>query len=84
MSNLALTPPQSDLDVAPLLLPAHVLRNDAEALNAAHELARPRACKPPGAISSASCHGRRSSSSPAAGWAVFPFPASTAARRFHS
>ena len=40
MSNLAQTPPQSDLDVAPLLLPAAVLRNDAEALNAAHELAQ--------------------------------------------
>ena len=40
MSNLALTPPQSDLDVAPLLLPAAVLRNDAEALKAAHELAQ--------------------------------------------
>lgn len=40
MSNLALTPPQSDLDVAPLLLPAAVLRNDAEALTAAHELAQ--------------------------------------------
>ena len=40
MSNLALTPPQSDLDVAPLLLPATVLRNDAEALKAAHELAQ--------------------------------------------
>ena len=40
MSNLAQTPPQSDLDVAPLLLPATVLRNDAEALNAAHTLAQ--------------------------------------------
>ena len=40
MSNLALTPPQSDLDVAPLLLPAAVLRNDAEALSAAFELAQ--------------------------------------------
>ncbi len=40
MSNLAQTPPQSDLDVAPLLLPATVLRNDAEALNAAHALAQ--------------------------------------------
>lgn len=40
MSNLALTPPQSDLDVAPLLLPATVLRNDAQALSAAHELAQ--------------------------------------------
>ncbi len=40
MSNLALTPPQSDLDVAPLLLPAVVLRNDAQALSAAHELAQ--------------------------------------------
>ncbi|MDF2795385.1 MAG: SfnB family sulfur acquisition oxidoreductase, partial [Pseudomonas orientalis] len=39
MSNLALTPPQSDLDAAPLLLPATVLRNDAQALIAAHELA---------------------------------------------
>ncbi|MDP9029263.1 MAG: SfnB family sulfur acquisition oxidoreductase, partial [Pseudomonadota bacterium] len=29
-----------DLDVAPLLLPAKVLRNDAEALSAAHELAQ--------------------------------------------
>ena len=29
----------SDLDNAPLLLPAKVLRNDAEALEAAHELA---------------------------------------------
>ena len=34
MSNLALTPPKSDLDVAPLLLPAVVLRNDAQALKA--------------------------------------------------
>src|SRR5450830_1626392 len=40
MSNLALTPPQSDLDVAPLLLPAAVLRDDAQALSAAHELAQ--------------------------------------------
>ncbi|WP_439854070.1 SfnB family sulfur acquisition oxidoreductase [Pseudomonas yamanorum] len=40
MSNLAQTPPQTDLDVAPLLLPAKVLRNDAEALSAAHELAQ--------------------------------------------
>ncbi len=40
MSNLAQTPPQSDLDVAPLLLPAKVLRNDAVALSAAHELAQ--------------------------------------------
>ncbi|WP_060764947.1 SfnB family sulfur acquisition oxidoreductase, partial [Pseudomonas fluorescens] len=40
MSNLALTPPQSDLDVAPLLSPATVLRNDAQALSAAHELAQ--------------------------------------------
>ena len=40
MSNLALTSPQSDLDVAPLLLPATVLRNDAQALSAAHELAQ--------------------------------------------
>ena len=40
MSNLALTPPQSDLDVAPLLLPATVLRDDAQALSAAHELAQ--------------------------------------------
>ena len=40
MSNLAQTPPQSDLDIAPLLLPAAVLRNDAEALKAAHELAQ--------------------------------------------
>ena len=40
MSNLALNPHQNDLDVAPLLLPAAVLRNDAEALSAAHELAR--------------------------------------------
>jgi SfnB family sulfur acquisition oxidoreductase len=37
---LAQTPPQTDLDVAPLLLPAKVLRNDAEALSAAHELAQ--------------------------------------------
>ncbi|MCF5656445.1 SfnB family sulfur acquisition oxidoreductase [Pseudomonas poae] len=40
MSNLAATPPQSDLDEAPLLLPAAVLRNDAEALSAAHTLAQ--------------------------------------------
>jgi len=40
MSNLAVTPPQSDLDVAPLLLPATVLHNDAQALDAAHELAQ--------------------------------------------
>jgi len=40
MSNLAQSPLQSDLDVAPLLLPAKVLRNDSEALAAAHELAQ--------------------------------------------
>ena len=40
MSNLADTPVQhSDLDIAPLLLPALVLRNDAQALKAAHDLA---------------------------------------------
>jgi SfnB family sulfur acquisition oxidoreductase len=39
MSNLLDAPVQSDLDIAPLLLPARVLRNDAEALQAAHELA---------------------------------------------
>ncbi|KAA0945205.1 MULTISPECIES: SfnB family sulfur acquisition oxidoreductase [unclassified Pseudomonas] len=40
MSNLAQAPLQSDLDIAPLLLPTKVLRNDAEALDAAHELAQ--------------------------------------------
>ncbi|MFC6339638.1 SfnB family sulfur acquisition oxidoreductase [Pseudomonas sp. CCM 7891] len=40
MSNLAETPLQSDLDIAPLLLPAKVLRNDAEALDAARALAQ--------------------------------------------
>lgn len=40
MSDLAQAKVQSDLDVAPLLLPAHVLRNDAEAIKAAHELAQ--------------------------------------------
>ncbi|MDD2059422.1 SfnB family sulfur acquisition oxidoreductase [Pseudomonas sp. GD03860] len=39
MSSLATTHVHSDLDSAPLLLPAKVLRNDAEALQAAHELA---------------------------------------------
>ncbi|VVN84408.1 SfnB family sulfur acquisition oxidoreductase [Pseudomonas fluorescens] len=39
MSNLADASVQSDLDIAPLLLPARVLRNDAQALKAAHELA---------------------------------------------
>jgi len=39
MSNLADATVQNDLDIAPLLLPAQVLRNDAEALKAAHELA---------------------------------------------
>jgi SfnB family sulfur acquisition oxidoreductase len=39
MSNLHEAQVQSDLDIAPLLLPARVLRNDAEALQAAHELA---------------------------------------------
>lgn len=39
MSSLAITTVHSDLDSAPLLLPAKVLRNDAEALQAAHELA---------------------------------------------
>jgi SfnB family sulfur acquisition oxidoreductase len=39
MSNLLDVPVQSDLDIAPLLLPARVLRNDAQALEAAHELA---------------------------------------------
>jgi SfnB family sulfur acquisition oxidoreductase len=40
MSNLADANVQSDLDTPPLLLPAHVLRNDAQALEAAHELAQ--------------------------------------------
>ena len=40
MSSLADAIVQSDLDIAPLLLPAQVLRNDAQAINAAHELAQ--------------------------------------------
>ncbi|MFK3790246.1 MULTISPECIES: SfnB family sulfur acquisition oxidoreductase [Pseudomonas] len=39
MSSLVEAQVQSDLDIAPLLLPAQVLLNDAEALQAAHELA---------------------------------------------
>ncbi|MPQ70819.1 MULTISPECIES: SfnB family sulfur acquisition oxidoreductase [Pseudomonas] len=39
MSNLHEAQVRSDLDIAPLLLPARVLRNDAEALQAARELA---------------------------------------------
>ncbi len=39
MSNLHEAQVQSDQDIAPLLLPARVLRNDAEALQAARELA---------------------------------------------
>jgi len=40
MSNLADANVQSDLDIPPLLLPAQVLRNDAQALEAARELAQ--------------------------------------------
>ena len=40
MSSLADAIIHSDLDVAPLLFPAQVLRNDAQALKAAHELAQ--------------------------------------------
>ena len=40
MSSLAEATVQSDLDIAPLLLPAQVLRNDAQAIKAAHELAQ--------------------------------------------
>lgn len=40
MSNLADANVQSDLDIPPLLLPTHVLRNDAQALEAARELAQ--------------------------------------------
>ncbi|WP_443696374.1 SfnB family sulfur acquisition oxidoreductase [Pseudomonas sp.] len=40
MSDLVATPLQSDLDIAPLLLPAKVLSNDAQAIAAAHELAQ--------------------------------------------
>ncbi|AKJ97785.1 monooxygenase [Pseudomonas chlororaphis] len=40
MSDLAQANVHSDLDIAPLLLPAQVLRNDAEAIKAAHELAQ--------------------------------------------
>ncbi|MGF6556370.1 SfnB family sulfur acquisition oxidoreductase [Pseudomonas sp. S30_BP2TU TE3576] len=40
MSSLADAIVQSDLDIAPLLLPAQVLRNDAQAIQAAHELAQ--------------------------------------------
>jgi len=39
MSNLHEAQVRSDLDIAPLLLPARVLRNDAQALQAARELA---------------------------------------------
>ncbi|NWD66513.1 SfnB family sulfur acquisition oxidoreductase [Pseudomonas gingeri] len=39
MSNLHEAQVRSDQDIAPLLLPARVLRNDAEALQAARELA---------------------------------------------
>jgi len=39
MSSLADAIVQSDLDIAPLLLPAQILRNDAQAIKAAHELA---------------------------------------------
>jgi alkylation response protein AidB-like acyl-CoA dehydrogenase len=39
MSNLVDASIQSDLDIAPPLLPARVLHNDAQALQAAHELA---------------------------------------------
>ena len=39
MSNLAEATVQSDLDVSPALLPAQVLSNDAEALEAARQLA---------------------------------------------
>jgi SfnB family sulfur acquisition oxidoreductase len=48
MSNLADSNIQSDLDHAPHLLPAKVLRNDAQALQAAHEVAeaaRPHAAR---------------------------------------
>jgi len=40
MSSLADAIVQSDLDIIPLLLPAQVLRNDAQAIKAAHELAQ--------------------------------------------
>jgi len=40
MSQLSATPLQSDLDIAPLLLPAKVLSNDAQAIDAAYELAQ--------------------------------------------
>ncbi|MCJ8203732.1 SfnB family sulfur acquisition oxidoreductase [Pseudomonas sp. RGM2987] len=40
MSDLAQAKVQSDQDIAPLLLPAQVLRNDAEAIKAARELAQ--------------------------------------------
>ncbi|MDB6145409.1 MAG: monooxygenase [Pseudomonas sp.] len=39
MSDLAAASLQHDLDISPLLLPAKVLSNDAEAIAAAHELA---------------------------------------------
>jgi SfnB family sulfur acquisition oxidoreductase len=40
MSSLADAIVQSDLDIAPLLLPAQILRNDAQAIKAAQELAQ--------------------------------------------
>ena len=40
MSSLADALVQSDLDIAPLVLPAQVLRNDAQAIKAARELAQ--------------------------------------------
>ncbi|MFL6611054.1 MAG: SfnB family sulfur acquisition oxidoreductase [Pseudomonas sp.] len=40
MSDLAQAKVQSDQDIAPLLLPAQILRNDAEAIEAAHQLAQ--------------------------------------------
>lgn len=76
------TAPKDLRDQAPRLLPARLIENDAQALQAAHEVAglarreaalRDRERRLPG---------RNWNSSPASAWAASAFPAPMAARRF--
>lgn len=70
MSNLAEANIQSDLDIAPPLLPAQVLGTDAQALDAARELAAVARQQAARRDQQRNCPGRKSSSSPTAVWAA--------------
>lgn len=76
------TAPKDLRDQAPRLLPARLIENDAQALQAAHEVAGLAVAKRRYATANDACPGRNWNSSPASAWAASAFPAPMAARRF--